>query len=120
MNSEPSGQRLSAKLNVFQRSMIVISVLWVVSFGCWTRFLDLDRAQEAMTQSYDICSNVAKHDGSLAFDKCLSDSFSAYNLVLHGSWARVGFTAIVPVVLAWLAGALAFRVVRWILAGRSR
>lgn len=108
-----------ARLDLWQRLGVVLSILWIFGAGYWSRMIDIDQAREWKNLSYRKC--LERFPDGVAPDRkaCILEAEKVSDLFLASSWENIAIFIFGTLIAAWIAGYIVFRTTRWVLAGRN-
>ncbi len=94
-----------ARLNMWQRLGVVLSVLWILGGGYWARTADLDAAQSWKETNYRKCIELTPDH------PCLTEADKAADLFLASSWEYIAVFVFGTLLLSWFVGYIAFQLI---------
>jgi hypothetical protein len=92
--------------------MVVLSVIWVIGAGVYTRKGDVDRAESFAKAAYKVCTDGKNLHHETDLSSCDAERAKSIETWMQGSDANVAFTALVPVPFAWLGAFILLYIVR--------
>ncbi len=101
------------RLNQWVRLGCLVTVLWAVIAAVYTHHAAVERANDWVKRSYDICTATRQADLS----SCDTERLKAYETWMEGDKKNAAFVALAPIPFAWLATFILVYVVRVQLAG---
>lgn len=108
-----------ARLNQWQRLGAVLSALWIVGGGYWSRTVDLETARSWKETSYRRCVERALAGVPPDRKGCALEAEQVADLFLANSWQNITLFIFGTLIAAWVSGYVLLRVARWIAAGRA-
>ena len=103
------------RLNGWQRGGIVFSIIWATGAAAWQCSADINRAESMSVWAYHLCREAQEVRAQA--DACMSQSESAYQGGLVGSWRDAAVLSLLPIPISWTALFLIAGIIRWIKAG---
>lgn len=104
-------------LNRWQRIGVVLSVVWALGAGIYSRSSDVNDAMAIAGLSYQICTEAEASRSNFNFDDCSKKMSESTALLLSGSWGNAAFIALVPIPFWWGFVYFLLRVYRWVKEG---
>lgn len=108
-----------ARLNLWQRLGIVLSVLWVFGAGYWSRANDLGGARFLKELSYRKCIERFPAGSTPDRKGCALEADQVSDLFLAQSWENVAIFVFGILIAGWAVGFVATKTVRWVMAGNG-
>jgi hypothetical protein len=103
------------RLNGWQRGGIVFSIIWATGAAAWQCSADINRAESMSVWAYHLCREAQEVRAQA--DACVSESESAYQHGLVGSWRDAAILPFLPIFTFWTALFLVAGIIRCIKAG---
>ena len=105
------------QLSKWQKIGIVLSVLWAVGTGIYTRNDDVSRADDFAKVAYKACFDGKATANNPDLSSCDQEKFVNTKTWMENSAKNVAFTALAPIPFGWLAGFILLYAVRVQVAG---
>ena len=99
----------SFHLNVWQRTGIMLAVVWAVASGLYMYSRDAERAGAASFSAHQACVSAERkrlHADAFmprdSFAKCGKEAQEAYDAEMRGNWVGIILVALAPIPISWL------------------
>jgi hypothetical protein len=105
------------RLSRWHRVGIVLSIIWAVGAGIYTRNADVEAADHFSNFAYKVCSDRKAIEHSSDLSNCSQERERNLATWMKGDKANVAFAALVPIPLGWLGGFILLYISRVQVAG---
>jgi hypothetical protein len=107
------------RLNGWQRLGIVLSVVWAIVGGLYTRHADVKSASDMYILTYRSCMDAGEGQPGFDGSDCTKRAERMWDIWLKGGWLNAAFVALAPIPFFWLIAYAIVGLVRWIRRGFS-